>query len=189
MSWTGLSSKQTTGRLGSGASVIEVENIFHAGDVFAIDLGNTPHVPAPGLEVVFGQASAHRLTREIIVLGKPDQFTRQQFERPASAALRWLGTGGRHQQGFLFARELAACSRARLLAQCRFQAAEHEAAFGAVDGRASDADAPRNLIVVGAGVDRQQYLRPPELARCVPAAAQKRSKITALALVEFDPIA
>ena len=41
---------------------IEVENVLHAGDVFAIDLRNAPHVLAPGLEVVFGQASAHRLS-------------------------------------------------------------------------------------------------------------------------------
>jgi hypothetical protein len=26
---------------------VEIEHIFHAGDVFAIDMGNAPHVPAP----------------------------------------------------------------------------------------------------------------------------------------------
>src|SRR5437016_10911432 len=34
---------------------IEVEHILHAGDVFAIDLRNAPHVLASRLEVVFGQ--------------------------------------------------------------------------------------------------------------------------------------
>ena len=90
---------------------IEVEHILHAGDVFAVDLRNAPHVLAPGLEVVFGQAPAHGLARDAVVLGEPDQFTRQQLQRPAGAALRRAGTGGRDQQGFLFARELAARSR------------------------------------------------------------------------------
>jgi hypothetical protein len=31
---------------------IEVENVFHAGDIFAVDAGNAPHVLAPGLEAV-----------------------------------------------------------------------------------------------------------------------------------------
>src|SRR5438477_580946 len=57
---------------------IEVEHILHAGDVFAVDLRNAPHVLAPGLEVVFGQASAHGLTGDAGVLGKADQLTRQQ---------------------------------------------------------------------------------------------------------------
>jgi hypothetical protein len=47
----------------------------HAGNVFGIDPGNTPHVLAPGLEVVFGQASAHSLARETVVLREPDQLT------------------------------------------------------------------------------------------------------------------
>jgi hypothetical protein len=84
---------------------IEVEHILHAGDVLAVHLRNAPHVLAPGLEVVFGQAPAHGLPGEAVVLGEPDQFTRQQFERPTGAALRRLG-----QQSFLFARELAVCS-------------------------------------------------------------------------------
>ena len=87
-----------------GGFGIEVEHILHAGDVFAVDLRNAPHVLAPGLEVVFGQAPAHGLAREAVVLGEPDQFTRQQFQGPAGAALGRLGTGGRDQQRFLFAR-------------------------------------------------------------------------------------
>ena len=38
---------------------IEVEHILHAGNVFCINLGDAPHLLAPRLQVVFGQASAH----------------------------------------------------------------------------------------------------------------------------------
>jgi hypothetical protein len=93
---------------------IKVEHILHARDILAIDLGNTPHVLAPGLEVIFGQAPPYRLPRDITVLGKLDHFAGQQFQGPTGAALRRLGTGRCNQQGLLFARELAACSRARL---------------------------------------------------------------------------
>ena len=48
---------------------LEVEDILHGGDKVSIDLGNTPHVLAPGLEVVLRQASAHRLVRQALVLG------------------------------------------------------------------------------------------------------------------------
>jgi hypothetical protein len=44
------------GRLG-----VEVEHVLHAGDVVAIDLRDAPHVPAPRLQLVLGQAAAHRL--------------------------------------------------------------------------------------------------------------------------------
>ena len=115
---------------------VEVEHILHAGDVFAVDLRNAPHVLAPRLELVFRQAPPHRLAREAVVLGEPDQFPGQQFERPTSAARGRVRTGGRDQQRFLFARELAARSRARLFAQRRLQVAEHEAPLGPVDGRA-----------------------------------------------------
>jgi hypothetical protein len=37
-----------------GRLAIEVEHILHARDVLAIDLGNAPHVLAPGLQVVLG---------------------------------------------------------------------------------------------------------------------------------------
>ena len=48
---------------------LEVEDILHGGDKVSIDLGNTPHVLAPGLEVVLRQASAHGLVRQALVLG------------------------------------------------------------------------------------------------------------------------
>ena len=49
--------------LGIGRFGIEVEHVFHAGDVFAVNPGNAPHILAPGLETVFGQPPAHRLAR------------------------------------------------------------------------------------------------------------------------------
>ena len=72
--------------LGIGRLGIEVEHVFHAGDILAVDPGNAPHIPAPGLEVVFPQPPAHCLARDAIVLGEPDQFTRQQLQRPTDAA-------------------------------------------------------------------------------------------------------
>jgi hypothetical protein len=47
--------------VGIGRFGIEVEHVFHAGDIFAVDLWNAPHILAPGLETVFGQPPAHRL--------------------------------------------------------------------------------------------------------------------------------
>src|SRR5664280_3518853 len=78
--------------------------LLHGGDVFAIDLRNAPHVLAPRLEVVLGQTSAHCLAGDAVELGEPDQFIRQQLEGPTGAALRWVRTGSRDQQGFLLAR-------------------------------------------------------------------------------------
>ena len=111
------------------------------------------------------------------------------FQRPAGAALRGAGAGRRHQQGFFLARELAFRSRTRLLAQRPLQIAFHEAPLGPVDGRAAHADAPRDLLVAGAGIGRQQNLRSLELAGGMLAAAQQRREFAALGLAEFDPIA
>ena len=33
---------------------VEVEHVLHAGDVFTVDLRNTPHVLAPRFETIFG---------------------------------------------------------------------------------------------------------------------------------------
>jgi len=62
------------GRLG-----IEIEHILHAGDVFAVDLRNAPHVFAPGLEAILGQAPPNRLVRQALVFGELDHRTRQQL--------------------------------------------------------------------------------------------------------------
>jgi hypothetical protein len=62
---------------------IEVEHIFHAGDVLTIDLGDAPHVLAPRLKVVFGQASAHRLAGDAIMFGEPDPAMRDAKAKAA----------------------------------------------------------------------------------------------------------
>ena len=76
--------------LGIGRFGIEVEHVFHAGDIFAIDLGDAPHVPAPRLETVLGQPPAHRLARQALVIGELDHRVGQQLQRPAGAARRRL---------------------------------------------------------------------------------------------------
>src|SRR5438045_7137285 len=73
----------------------------------------------------------------------------------------------RDQQGFLFARELTACSGARHFAERRPQVAEYEALLGPVDSRAANAHADRDVVIAGARVGGQQNLRPFEPARCV----------------------
>jgi len=78
---------------------IEVEHILHAGNVFAIDLRNTPHILAPRLEVILGQAPTHGLPGYAVVLGELDHRAGQQVQRPAGAAFRWARTGSCHQEG------------------------------------------------------------------------------------------
>lgn len=64
---------------GVGHLGIEVEHILHAGDVFAADLRNAPHVFAPGLEAILGQAPPNRLVRQALVFGELDHRSRQQL--------------------------------------------------------------------------------------------------------------
>ena len=157
---------------------VEVEHILHAGDILAVDLRNAPHVLAPGLEAIFGQPPAHGLTGDTVVFGEADQLASQQLQGPTGAALRGLGTSRRDQQGFLFARELTACSEARHFAERRPQVAEHEALLGPVHSRAANAHADRDVVIAGARVGGQQNLRPFEPARCVLAAL--RSAVSSL---------
>src|ERR1700730_8696741 len=168
---------------------IQVEHILHSSDVLAVDMRNAPPVLAPRLEVVFGQPTAHCFPGDAVVLGESDQFIRQQLQGPTGATLRWVGTGGRDQQGFLFSREFAGRARTRLFAQCLFQIAHHEAALGPVSGRPAHADADRDVLVAGARVGSQQNLRALELARRMLAAAQERREFAALGLAEFDAVA
>jgi len=42
---------------------VEVEHVFHPGDIGSIDLRDAPPVPAPGLEIILGQAPADGLAR------------------------------------------------------------------------------------------------------------------------------
>jgi hypothetical protein len=45
------------------------------GSVFGVDLRNAPHVLAPGLQIVFGQAPTDGFARDAGVFGEADQFT------------------------------------------------------------------------------------------------------------------
>jgi hypothetical protein len=116
--------------LGIGRLGIEVEHVFHDGDIFAVNPGNAPHIPAPGLETVFSQPPAHRLARQALVPGELDHGVGQQFQRPAGATRGRVCASGCHQQGFFLAGELALRPRTRILAQRPFQIALHEAPLG-----------------------------------------------------------
>ena len=111
----------------------------------------------------------------LVVLGELDHLAGQQLQRPTGAALRaGLEQAVATSRASSLPVSLRSRAGARLFAERRLQVAEHEAALGPVDGRAADADAARDLLVAGAGVGRQQNLRPLELARRMLAAAQKR---------------
>src|SRR5258705_11609086 len=96
------------GRLG-----IEIKHVLHAGDVFAIDLRNAPHVFAPGFEVIFRQASPNRLVRQAVVVGELDYRTCQQLERPAGTALWGASTGGRPPESLFLSRAVLLRCRKR----------------------------------------------------------------------------
>jgi hypothetical protein len=116
---------------------IEIEHILHAGDVFAIDLWDAPHVLAPGLQIIVGQTPAHGLTRDIVVLSEPDQLTREKLQRSAGAAFGRIRTGRRDQQSLLFAGELTIRSGTWLFAERCLQVAKHKAPLGPVHDRAA----------------------------------------------------
>src|SRR5690348_513314 len=175
--------------LGIGRRGIEVEHVLHAGDVFAVELRNTPHVLAPGFEAIFGQTPPNRLMRQALVFGELDHRTCQQIERPAGAALWRTGASRRYQQSLFLTREFALGPGTRLLAQRPLQIAFHEAPLGSVHGRAAHADAPGDLLVAGPGVGGQQDLRSLELAGRMLATAEQRPEFSALDLAEVDPIA
>ena len=166
---------------------IKVEHILHAGHVAAIDLRDAPPVAAPRLELVLAQAPPHRLARQRAMIGQPDHRIGQQLERPAGPTFRRGRASGSHQQGLLFARQLAPGARPGLLVQGGRQVAFHEAALGAVHRGGADPDALGNHLVAAAGIGREQDLRPLQLARCLPAAAQHGREGVALRLAQLHP--
>jgi hypothetical protein len=174
--------------LGIGGFGVEIEHIFHAGNVFAVDLGNAPHVPAPRLDAVLGQPAAHRLARQAFVVGELDHGVGQQCQGPSGPAGRWFGACGCHQQGFFLAGQLALRARTRLLAQRPFEIALHEAALGPIDRRAAHRHGTSNLLIPAAGIGGEQNLGALELARGMRAAAEHRAQFIALGLAQFDPI-
>ena len=174
--------------LGIGRLGIEVEHVFHAGDIFAVDPGNAPHILAPGFETVFGQPPAYRLARQALVPGELDHRVGQQFQRPAGATFGRAGAGRCHQQRFLLAGELALRARTRILAQRPFQIAFHEAPLDPVYGGTAHRYRAGNLFIAAAGIGRQQYLGALELAGGSFALAQHRGEFKAFGLAQFDPI-
>ncbi len=122
------------------------------------------------------------------MLGQPDDLVSQQLQCPAGAARRRTGAGGRHQEGFLPARELALGAGARLFAEGRFQIAFDEAPLGPVHRRAADPEAGGDGLVADPGMGGQQDLRPLELARRMLAAAQHRRQRVVLGLAQLHPI-
>ena len=174
--------------LGIGRFSVEIEHILHAGDIFAVDPGNTPHVPAPRLETVFGQPPAHRLARQALVVSELDHCVGQTLQCPAGASLGRTGAGRCHQQRFLLAGELALCARTRILAQRPLQIAFHEAPLGPRHGGTAYRYRADNLFIAATGIGRQQYLGALELAGGPFAFAQHRGEFTAFGLAQFHPI-
>jgi hypothetical protein len=123
------------------------------------------------------------------VLGQLHHRVGQQLERPAGPAGGRARAGGRHQQRFLLARQFAHGPGTRLLAQRRFQIAEHEATFGPVHRRATDRDAGCDLRVADARIGCEQDLRPLQLACRMPTTAQQPLQLLALALAQLDSVA
>ena len=77
----------------------------------ATDLRNAPHFPPPRLQIVHGQAPAHRLTRQLFMFGQSDHRSGQQIQRPALASLRRAGAGGGNKQRCLLADRLRVAPR------------------------------------------------------------------------------
>ncbi len=171
-----------------GCLGIEVEHILHARHILRIDLGNAPHVLAPGLEIILGQAPAHRLARQLLMFGQLDELIGQQVQCPTGTAGRRIGAGSGDQQGFLLAGQLALGSGARFFVECRLQAHLHEAALGAVD-RGAAGHRRGDCLIAHAGIGCQQDLSSLELACSMLTAAQHPCEFLAFGLVEIDAIA
>ncbi len=119
---------------------VEVEHVFHPGDINSIDLRDAPHVPEPGLEIILGQAPADGLARQAVMLGELDHLARQQFQRPALAA-PWAGQAVATRSASCFPVSLRSPARARLLVERGFRIAFHKAALGSMNRRSTDPNA------------------------------------------------
>jgi hypothetical protein len=137
---------------------------------------------------LFQKPTAHRLARQLAMVGQLDHLASQQLQRPARPPCRRLGAGRRHQQRLLLAAQLARHTGPWLLAQRRLQVAQHEAPLGARHRRAADADAADNLLVAGSRIDGQQDLRPLQLAHRMRAATEQGLQLIAFLLAQLDPV-
>ena len=123
------------------------------------------------------------------MLGQSHERARQQLQRPARAALRRLGAGGRHQQGLLLARQLARRPRPRPLTQRFVQVALDEAAPGPVHRGRADRHGGGDRLVAVARIGGQQDLRPLDLAHGLPTAAGQGMQLAALGFAQVHAIA
>src|SRR6202045_3746331 len=167
---------------------VEIEHVFHAGNVFAIDLRNAPHVLVPWVYVIFGQPPTNRLVRQALMLGELDHRAGPQLQGPSGPTLRMIRAGRRHQQGFFLAGELALRPGTRLFAQRPLQIAFHEAPLGPIHGGTAHRHRAGNFVIAAAGVGRQQYLGSLELAGSMLAPAQHHGEFVAFGLAQFDSI-
>src|SRR5216684_4750661 len=122
------------------------------------------------------------------MLGELDHRPGQQLQRPARAARGRVGAGGRHQQRLLLARELAFRAGPWLFAERGFQVVFDKAALGPVHRRSADGNADGDVFIAGAGIGRQENLRPLELARGMLAAAQQSGEFVALVLAQLHSV-
>jgi len=123
------------------------------------------------------------------VIRELDDGIGQELQGPAGVTFGGTGASGGHQQGLLLARELSLRSGARFFAQRPLQIAFHEAPLDPIDGGASHADGTGYLLVLAAGIRRQQDLGSLELARGLLAAAQHAGQLIAFGLAQLDPVA
>src|ERR1700730_16096466 len=189
MSWVGLSSKQTTGRFGSGACAYR-SSTSSMRATYSPSICGMHHLSLRHGLSSFSVSRRRTVSREMLscsvsLTSSSANSSRVQRARPSGGLEQAVGD----QQGFLFARELAGRARTRLFTQRLFQIAHQEAALGPVHGRPAHADADRDVLVAGARVGSQQNLRALELARRMLAAAQERREFAALGLAEFDQVA
>ena len=138
--------------------------------------------------MVLRQPPAHRLGGKRVMLGQPDHFIGEKFERPARAA-RWRARASRrHQQRLFLARQFPRNAGARLLAQRGLKTGLHKAKFGPVNGRSADLQRRGDRLLAQAVVRGQQDLRALELAGSVAPARQRGVKPIPFQLVELYAI-
>ncbi len=167
---------------------IEIEEILHAGDVIAINLGDAPHFLLPGLQIVIVQPAADRVGRDALVFDQFDHSIGQKLQGPAGATRRGVRARQRHQLHFLLAVQLAGRTRARLFAEGGLDADLHKALLGAVDGRAAGLYRCRDGLVADAGVGSQQDLHSLHPSHRQFTAAHQGAEFVSFGLAEINSI-
>src|SRR5947207_15325428 len=82
--------------VGIGRFGIEVEHVFHAGDIFTIDLWNAPHILAPGLRPFSASrrrtVSPDRLSWSVSLTIAPAKSSSVQRARPSGGVAQAVAT-------------------------------------------------------------------------------------------------